>query len=260
MSPRSWFDPRKAWVGDENEVVRVCAFSRECNGARERGGQMASSAIPVHRTRRRRSGTLLESARIDIRYPMSIGIFALFALGVSAWGGLAPFIGPEFGYTGAGGGSFQWTYPRALLSVLPAAVGIVGALLVLGASGSWRLREGRASMRLGGLLSLLAGAWFALGWAAWGPIHGATYLADGTALRRFSYVVGIAVGPGVLVVAFGALVFGFLACAARWRSDADMPPASSTYTGGEQLVESRPVSDVVVRIPDDTAQISRDTE
>jgi hypothetical protein len=212
----------------------------------------SSGAIPVRRTRHRRSGTLLESARIDIRYPISFGIFALFALAVSAWGGLAPFIGPEFGYAGAGGGSFQWSYPRALLSVLPAIVGVVGALLVLGASGSWRSREGRASMRLGGLLSLLAGAWFALGWAAWGPIHGTTYLAGGTALRRFSYVVGIAVGPGVLVVAFGALVFGFLACASRWRSDVDLPGTSSTFTDGGDVVGSRPVADVVVRSPGDT--------
>jgi hypothetical protein len=201
--------------------------------------------MSVHRTRHRQSGTLLESARIDIRYPMSIGVFALFALAVSAWGGLAPFIGPEFGYTGAGGGSFQWTYPRALLSVLPAVVGIVGALLILAASGSWRLREGRASMRLGGLLSLLAGAWFALGWAAWGPIHGATYLAAGTTLRRFSYVVGIAVGPGVLIFAFGALVFGFLACASRWRSDGEAPIAANSFSGDDELLESRPVSDVV---------------
>jgi hypothetical protein len=45
---------------------------------------------------------LVESARIDTRYPFSIGIFAFFTLVVSAWGGLAPFIGPAFGYSGAG--------------------------------------------------------------------------------------------------------------------------------------------------------------
>lgn len=207
----------------------------------------SSGTIPARRSRRRRSGTLLEGARIDIRYPLSVGVFALLAMAVSAWGGLAPFIGPEFGYRGAGGGSFQWTYPRALLSVLPAAVGIVGAILVLGASGSWRFREGRASMRLGGFLELLAGAWFALGWAAWGPIHGSTYLADGTALRRFSYVVGIAVGPGVLVVAFGALVFGFLACASRWRSDVGRTDGMTAFSDGDATVVARPIADVVVR-------------
>jgi hypothetical protein len=195
----------------------------------------------------------LESARIDTRYPLSIGVFAFFALLVSAWGGLAPFIGPAFGYTGAGGGSFQWSLARAILSVLPAIVGVVGALLVLGASGSWRFREGRASMRLGGLLALLAGAWFALGWAAWGPIHGTTYLAAGTTLRRFSYVVGIAVGPGVLIVAFGALVFGFLACASRWRQS-DVDTTADPVAGDGATYESeRPVSDVVVRVPSEMA-------
>ena len=213
-----------------------------------------TAAMPARRTRHRRSGSLAESARIDTRYPDSIGIFAFFALVVNAWGGLAPFIGPAFGYSGAGGSSFQWNFSRASLSVLPAIVGIVGALLVLGASGSWRLREGRASMRLGGLLSLLAGAWFALGWAAWGPIHGGSYLASGTALRRFSYVVGIAVGPGVLVVAFGALVFGFLACASRWRgSDEDLALTSDSFVrNGDVSAVDRPVADVVVRVPSES--------
>jgi hypothetical protein len=213
----------------------------------------SSGAISMRRSRRRRSGTLLESARIDIRYPVSMGIFAFFALLVSAWGGLAPFIGPAFGYTGAGGASFQWSLARAVLSVLPAVAGAAGALLVLSASGSWRFREGRASMRLGGLLELLAGAWFALGWAAWGPIHGASYLAGGTPLRRFSYVVGIAVGPGVLIVAFGALVFGFLACASRWRQS-DMDTATDPFTDyGGATDSDRPVSDVVVRVPSEMA-------
>jgi hypothetical protein len=216
-------------------------------------GATSSGAIPIRQSRHRRSGTLLENARIDIRYPISIGIFAFLALAVSAWGGLAPFIGPAFGYTGAGGGSFQWSLARAVLSVLPAVVGVGGALLVLGASGSWRLRQGRASMRLGGLFALLAGAWFALGWAAWSPIHGASYLADGTALRRFSYVVGIAVGPGVLIVAFGALVFGFLACASRWsQADVDMT-ADSFAVDGDVSGSDRPVSDVVVRVPSEMA-------
>jgi hypothetical protein len=210
----------------------------------------SSGAISMRRSRHRRSGTLLESARIDIRYPISIGVFAFFALVVSAWGGLAPFIGPRFGYTGVGGGSSQWSLARAVLSVLPAVVGVAGALLVLGASGSWRLREGRASMRLGGLLALLSGAWFALGWAAWGPIHGASYLAGGTALRRFSYVVGIAVGPGMLIAAFGALIFGFLACASRWQSDLDLPVDS---LAGDRETSDRPVSDVVVRVPSEMA-------
>jgi hypothetical protein len=108
-------------------------------------------------------------------------------------------------------------------------------------------------MRLGALLALLAGAWFALGWAAWGPIHGASYLAAGTTLRRFSYVVGIAVGPGVLIFAFGALVFGFLACASRWReSDVDM--TTDSFQGDAATYGSdRPVSDVVVRVPSETA-------
>jgi hypothetical protein len=214
-----------------------------------------TAAMPARRTRHRRSGSSVERARIDTRYPVSIGIFAFFALVVSAWGGLAPFIGPAFGYSGAGGSSFQWSLSRALLSVLPAIVGAAGALLVLGASGSWRLREGRASMRLGGLLSLLAGAWFALGWAAWGPIHGGTYLASGTALRRFSYVVGIAVGPGVLVVAFGALVFGFLACASRWRhSDEDLAATPDSFVViGDPPLSTRPVADVALRVPSESA-------
>jgi hypothetical protein len=61
------------------------------------------------------------------------GIFAFFALIVSVWGGLAPFVGPAFGFTGAGGGSFQRSLARAVWSALSAIAGVAGALLVLGA-------------------------------------------------------------------------------------------------------------------------------
>ena len=40
----------------------------------------SSGVIPVRRSRHQQSGTLVENARIDIRYPISIGIFAFFAL------------------------------------------------------------------------------------------------------------------------------------------------------------------------------------
>lgn len=184
-------------------------------------------------------GAYARVSRVDMRYPLPVGAFALVALLVSAWGGLAPFVGPSFGFTGAGGGSFQWGLARALLSVAPAVAGILGALLILSASGSWRLRQGRSVMAVGGLVSTVAGAWFALGWAAWIPLNSGSYLEVGSALRHFAYVVGLAVGPGVLLVACGALVFGFLACASRWRlqEEEDVPPAPL-------MMPSRTITDV----------------
>jgi len=91
-------------------------------------------------------------------------------------------------------------------------------------------------MRVGAVLALLAGAWFALGWVAWQPIIGQTYIANGTPLRHFAFAVGLSVGPGVLLIGAGAVVFGYLACAHRVRPLDEMTQSfdDSAYAVAEQ--------------------------
>jgi hypothetical protein len=89
------------------------------------------------------------------------------------WGGLIPFVGPYFHFALGPNHSWTWTSGRFYLSVLPAIAAILGGLILL-ASGP------RVSGRIGALLALAGGVWFAIGptvsllWAsdAYGLSHG----------------------------------------------------------------------------------------
>lgn len=171
-------------------------------------------------------------------YPYPMAVTALLVLLVAAWGGLAPFIGPSFGYSGDGGSSLHWDLARAVLGVLPALGGVAASLLILASCGALQLGRGSPSSTSGGVLALLSGAWFALGWAAWNVLNGHPYLLGGAGLH-LAFVAGLAVGPGALLMTFGALVLGYLA-GARGRFGDEGSVFVGAATPDEQVVPKRP--------------------
>jgi hypothetical protein len=115
------------------------------------------------------------------------------------WGGLVPFVGPSFHFALGPDHSWTWTSGRLYLSVLPAiAAGIGGAMLI--ASGP------RVSGRVGALVALAAGVWFAVGpdvsllWHA----GGAQGVAHGRKLTRMLELLTYHTGLGVLIATFAA--------------------------------------------------------
>ncbi len=80
----------------------------------------------------------------------------LLILALGAWGGIAPFIGHYFHFALGPDKSWAWTTGRLYLSVLPGAAAVLGGLMLIGAG--WR-----PSARLGALLAIAAGIWFAIG-------------------------------------------------------------------------------------------------
>src|SRR5438270_425131 len=80
----------------------------------------------------------------------------LLILILGAWGGLVPFIGPAFHFALGPNHSWTWTSGRLWLSVIPGIVAVIGGLMLLGAGP-------RPSGKLGALLALAAGIWFAVG-------------------------------------------------------------------------------------------------
>ncbi len=80
----------------------------------------------------------------------------LLILILGLWGGLVPFIGPYFHFALGPNHSWTWTSGRFWLSVLPGAVAVLGGLMLLGAGP-------RPSGKLGAVLALAAGIWFAIG-------------------------------------------------------------------------------------------------
>ena len=72
------------------------------------------------------------------------------------WGGLAPFVGPYFHFVLGPDKAWTWTSGRLWLSVIPGVVAVVAGLMLLRAGP-------RTGGRLGAVLAIAAGAWFAVG-------------------------------------------------------------------------------------------------
>jgi hypothetical protein len=121
----------------------------------------------------------------------------LVALGL--WGGLVPFVGHYFHFAMGPDKSWDWTTARLYLDVLPAAATILGGLNLMSAGP-------RRSARLGALLALAGGAWFAIGpeisqlWTA----HGAQGAGHGSPHRQMLEMLTYHTGLGVLIVALAA--------------------------------------------------------
>ncbi|MEA2145587.1 MAG: hypothetical protein QOG59_1174 [Solirubrobacteraceae bacterium] len=121
----------------------------------------------------------------------------LVALGL--WGGLVPFVGHYFHFALGPDKSWDWTTNRLYLDVLPAAATILGGLNLMSAGP-------RRSARLGALLGLAGGIWFAIGpeisqlWTA----HGAQGAGHGSAHVQMLEMLTYHTGLGVLVTALAA--------------------------------------------------------
>ena len=126
--------------------------------------------------------------------------FAGFVILVAGlWGGLAPFIGPYLHFALGPNHSWTWTSGRFYLSVLPAIAAVIGGLMLI-ASGP------RVSGRVGALLALAGGVWFAIGpdvsllWQA----GGAQGAAHGAKVTRMFELLAYHTGLGVLIATFAA--------------------------------------------------------
>jgi hypothetical protein len=148
-----------------------------------------------------------------VHVSVGLGIIALLAVLVALWGGLAPFVGPSFGYDANGSAALYWDVDRAVLNVVPAALGLIGGLTLLGLASSWRQRLGHWGMGFGGGAMLLAGLWLIVGPFCWSAARGRPYFVGGSSWRHAESVLGLDVGPGIVLAVLGAGVLGYLACA-----------------------------------------------
>jgi hypothetical protein len=122
---------------------------------------------------------------------LGLGAAGLIAALVSIWGGIAPYVGPTFGYSGDGTASWHWSLAHSLLALVPGAVGLaLGVFVMLEARGI-DIGRGRLSLATAGVLLMACGAWFAIGPLAWPVLSGGTsYFVGGSHLTVLEYVVG----------------------------------------------------------------------
>jgi hypothetical protein len=139
-----------------------------------------------------------------------LGTVGLLLIAISAWGAIVPFLGPTFGYSADGAGSWHWSLTHAVVSVAPGAVGAVLGLVVLGRSRGMVVGRGRLSLAGTGLIVLAAGAWFAVAPWAWPVIDNTrAFFGAATPLRTLANVGGYALGPGLIASGCGAYFIGW---------------------------------------------------
>ncbi|MFZ2058267.1 MAG: hypothetical protein WAV54_12745 [Acidimicrobiales bacterium] len=139
--------------------------------------------------------------------PLSLILGGFLALLLSAWAGIVPFVGPSFGFSADGTASWTWNLVHGLGAVVPGAVGLLACLGIVVIAR--RLTGTLDSRRLvsAGFLTFLCGAWFASVPVVWPVLVGSYFHAASPSLT-LDYWMGLAIGPGVLLAAFGAFAMG----------------------------------------------------
>ncbi len=140
------------------------------------------------------------------RSTFSIETAGVLIVLLGAWGGIVPFVGPLFGFSGDGSAAWRWNMAHALLGLAPGAVAVAAGLLVMLAGGALYRPGG---LVVGGFFAALCGAWFVIGPVAWPVLgHSSTYLVQARPLRELAYWAGYSLGTGALLVGVGAFVLG----------------------------------------------------
>ena len=145
--------------------------------------------------------------RVRVYRPMGVAGMGILAALFGAWAAIVGFVGPEFGYQATSNTSWQWTTANWLLHLIPGAVAFVAGLTAVAFAGAVTF-SGRTLLRLSGLVIVAAGAWLVIGPALW-PVFesGSPYGYASTAQTSFTYQIGANLGPGLLLVALGAMIF-----------------------------------------------------
>jgi hypothetical protein len=141
---------------------------------------------------------------------VGLGTAGVVAVLASAWGGIVPYVGPTFGFSADGSGSWYWNLAHSLLALVPGVVGILLGLFVIAESRGVTVGRGRLSLAMAGTLLILCGAWFAIGPYAWPVLtNSGTYVTASTHMRVLTYELGYSVGVGLVLVMCGAFVAGW---------------------------------------------------
>ncbi len=167
---------------------------------------------------------------------VGLGTAGVVAVLVSAWGGIVPYIGPLFNYSGDGSASWHWSLAHAVLALVPGAAGVLLGLFVIAESRGVTVGKGRLSLATAGTLLMICGAWFAIGPLAWPVISNTgAYFVASSHLRLLAYEVGYGIGVGLVLVVCGAFVDGW---ASRHQPKATVVPDSPIDAGVTGPVET----------------------
>jgi hypothetical protein len=146
------------------------------------------------------------SVRTRVYHPAGVAAMALLVALLGAWAALVAFVGPDFGYRATETASWQWTTRNWLLHLVPGAMAFVAGVLAASMSRA-AAPSSRGVVRFCALVMIVAGTWLVIGPALWPVFESGRPYADGTtAGMAFANQVGANLGPGLLIVALGAMI------------------------------------------------------
>jgi hypothetical protein len=158
-------------------------------------------------TERRESAPTRNRVQLGRAWLAATGVVAVL---VSAWGGIVPFVGPLFGFSADGTGSWHWSLAHAMLAIVPGAVGVLVGLFVFAEARGIAVGRGRFTLASAGTILMICGAWFAIGPLAWPVLSSAgSYFVPASHLRALEYELGYSIGVGLVLVFCGAFVAGW---------------------------------------------------
>jgi hypothetical protein len=153
-----------------------------------------------------------------------IGTVGMLTVLIGAWGTLIPFVGPTFGFSADGSNSWHWSFPHALLAVIPGILAVLMGVAILSDTKAMGVGRGRVSLVMGGLTTLIAGAWFIVGPLAWPVLtNNGPYYAGGSPFRILVNQLGYGLGTGAILIFCGAYSLGWAS-----RHQSRIVPTSST--------------------------------
>jgi len=216
-----------------------------------------TTSTTIARNERRESPVSGHEARADVRVGrIGLGTAGLVALLVSAWGGIIPYVGPVFNYSGDGSGSWHWSLAHTVLALLPGVLGVLLGFFVIAEARGITVGKGRLSLAAAGPLLMICGAWFAIGFLAWPVIaDSGPYFVAATHLRVLADEVGYGIGVGLILVFCGAYVVGW---ASRHQLKASVLP--ETTAGAVAATADRSVKTDRPAEADRPVQSDRPTE
>lgn len=196
-------------------------------------------ASMLHRSRVRGGRASLNSPARTVS--ISLSTIGIFTVAISAWGGIVPYIGPTFGYSADGSGSWQWNLTHSVLALVPGAIGCLVGLSFLARIPEGRIGRRKTSLGMAGFIAVLCGAWFVIGPLAWPVIDNTgVYFVGASPLRQLANEVGYSLGTGLILAMCGAFALGWAirhnrpltAGSDLAGSASPMVPAATTSTKG----------------------------
>lgn len=195
--------------------------------------------------------------------PVGAAFAGLLALVVGAWGAVAGYVGPYFGFRPVAHTTWVTNLDNGLLHLLPGAVAVAAGLMLM-AMGPARRGVRGSAFTVPALLLLAAGAWFVIGPVAWPTFeHGSAFVTGVSPLRNLLNVACASYAPGLVLVMLGGMALKAAAVPRMAVEDpytpaeagVGRPPIAGTGTTGAgtvsepRLVEDRMTADRMAEGP-----------